>query len=51
MVSPSLDLAALNAGDSDRSPEGTPMLAALSRKHIDRGPARERPSARPALSQ
>jgi len=30
-------LAALNAGESGRSPEGTAMLAASSRKHIASG--------------
>ena len=34
MMSPSPALAPLNAGESSRSPEGTAMLAALSRKHI-----------------
>ena len=33
-VNPSPSLAALNAGNPGRSPEGTAMLAALSRKHI-----------------
>jgi hypothetical protein len=33
-MSPSSGHAALNAGASSRSPEGTAMLAALSRKHI-----------------
>ena len=31
---PSPNLAALNAGEPGRSPEGTAMLAALGRKHI-----------------
>ena len=31
---PSRGLAALNAGQPNRSPEGTAMLAASSRKHI-----------------
>ena len=39
MKRPSPSLAALNAGKPDRSPEGTAMLAALSRKHIACGPA------------
>ncbi len=38
----------LNAGKPSRSPEGTAMLAASSRKHIARRPAWERPGARPA---
>jgi len=33
-MSPSLSFAALDASESDRSPEGTAMLAALSRSHI-----------------
>jgi len=33
-MSPSPGLASLNAGMPSRSPEGTAMLAALSRKHI-----------------
>jgi hypothetical protein len=33
-VSPSPCIAALNAGNPSRSPQGTAMLAALSRKHI-----------------
>ncbi len=33
-MSPSPSLAPLHAGQSGRSPEGTAMLAALSRKHI-----------------
>ena len=33
-MSPSPGLAALNAGEPSRSPWGTAMLAALSRKHI-----------------
>jgi len=33
-MSPSPDLASLNARESSRSPEGTAMLAASSRKHI-----------------
>jgi len=33
-MSPSSSLAALNAGEPGRSPEGTAMLAALSREHI-----------------
>jgi hypothetical protein len=46
---PSSGLAPLNAGEPSRSPEGTAMLAALSRKHIATGgPAWERPGARPA---
>jgi len=39
MVSPSPTLASLNASESGRSPEGTAMLAASSRKHIASGPA------------
>ena len=34
MNRPSPGLAALNAGEPSRSPEGTTMLAASSRKHI-----------------
>ena len=34
VVSPSPGGASLHAGASGRSPEGTAMLAALSRKHI-----------------
>jgi len=46
---PSPILASLNASESGRSPGGTAMLAALSRKHIAQGgPAWERPGARPA---
>jgi hypothetical protein len=42
-------LAPLNAGEPSRSPEGTAMLAASSRKRIAAGgPAWERPGARPA---
>jgi hypothetical protein len=33
-MSPSPSLAPLNAGKPSRSPVGTAMLAALSRKHI-----------------
>jgi hypothetical protein len=33
-MNPSSSLAPLNAGQPDRSPEGTAMLAASSRKHI-----------------
>ena len=33
-MSPSAILAPLDAGQPDRSPEGTAMLAALSRSHI-----------------
>jgi len=48
-LKPLAQLAALDAGESGRSPEGTAMLAALSREHIAQGgPARERPVARPA---
>jgi len=36
MVSPSSGSALLNAGEPSRSPEGTAMHAALSRKHIAR---------------
>ncbi len=36
MRSPSPTLASLNASESGRSPEGTAMHAALSRKHIAR---------------
>ena len=48
-MNPSSGLAALNAGKPSRSPKGTAMLAALSRSHIARGPAWERPGARPEM--
>jgi hypothetical protein len=38
-MSPSPCLATLNAGEPGRSPEGTAMLVASSRKHIACGPA------------
>jgi hypothetical protein len=44
MDGPSPVLAPLNAGVPGRSPAGTAMLAALSRKHIACGPARDGPS-------
>ena len=47
MWSPSPSLAPLNAGAPDRSPEGTAMLAALSRKHIAHRAGLGRPGARP----
>ena len=50
MDCPSPILASLNASESGRSPEGTAMLAALSRKHIACGPAWERPGAGPLAS-
>jgi len=47
---PSSVLAPLNADEPSRSPVGTAMLAASSRKHIATGgPAWERPGARPAI--
>jgi hypothetical protein len=49
-MNPSPTLATLNAGQSGRSPGGTTMLAALSRKHIAHRPAWERPGARPAVA-
>jgi hypothetical protein len=50
MEAPRPVLRRLNAGKPSRSPEGTAMPAALSREHIARGPAWERPGARPAVS-
>lgn len=50
-MSPSPNLASLNAGEPGRSPAGTAMLVALSHEHIAlRGPAWERPGARPATA-
>jgi hypothetical protein len=46
MVSPSPTLASLNASESGRSPKGTAMLAASSRKHIARA---DRLGSGPAL--
>ena len=46
-MSPSPILASLNARESGRSPEGTAMLAALSRKHIAHRAGLGRPGARP----
>jgi len=46
-VSPSPSPAPLNAGVPGRSPEGTAMLAASSRKHIVSGADLGRPGARP----
>jgi hypothetical protein len=50
MVSPSPLLAALNARDSGRSPEGTAMRTALSRSRFAWGPAWERPGAGPRVT-
>ena len=50
VVSPSPGGASLHAGASGRSPEGTAMLAALSRKHIAQRAGLGRPGARPETS-
>jgi hypothetical protein len=50
MWSPSPILASLNARMSGRSPEGTAMLAASSRKHIAHRAGLGRPGARPELT-